>query len=115
MENQLVRTDKLLFKVKRFFRLIFIKNNSQFYQNNVQDISESEIDLNKVISCKTTTQENNIKIGLAEKLIKNEFPIKDLTDEEIDEMIQFFKENIKNKSEELDELKKEIIELKKEK
>ena len=114
MENQLVRTDKLLYKVKRFFRLLFIKNNSQISEEFAQENVDINEELNKVISCKTAAQEVSIRVKLAEKLTRNELPIKDLSDEEIEQMIQYFKDNIKIKTEELETIKKEIVKLKKE-
>ena len=114
MENQLVRTDKFLYKVKRFFRLLFIKKDSQLYQLSQENQDAVEA-LDKIISCKTEVQEAIIKNQLAMKLIKNELAIKDLADEEIENMIDFFKQEIKNKNDELEVIKKEIISLKKKK
>lgn len=114
MENQLVRTDNFLFKVKRFFRLLFIKNNSQNLNvNSIEAVQETSIELNKIISCKTEAQESNIKEQLANKLMKNELAIKELSNEEIEQMVQFFQEDIKLKSQQLLDIKKEIIKLKK--
>lgn len=114
MENQLVRTDKFMFKVKRFFRLLFMKKNSQIPQELTEENIDINEELNKVISCKTEAQEVRIRVELAEKLTRNELPIKDLSDEEIEQMIQYFKDHIKIKTEELENIKKEIVKLKKE-
>ncbi len=111
MENQLVRTDKFLYKVKRFFRLLFIKNNSQFYKN-AENIQNIELKLDQIISCKTEDEEIRIKSGLADKLMKSELSISDLADDEIENMIHFFQDDIKLKSEELELIKNQIIELK---
>ena len=57
--------------------------------------------------------EDVLKVDL-DKLIKNELPIRDLSEEELEEMIEYFKNDIKSKEEELKQLKKQIAELKKE-
>ena len=116
MENQLVRTDKFVYKIKRFFRNLFWRRNSQVIIEPTEEEKQAETAeaLEKIISCKTEVQEINIKEQLADKIIKNELPIKDLSEEELDQMIEYFKADIKTKEEEIKQLKKEIAELKKE-
>ena len=114
MENQLVRTDKVTFKIKRFFRCLFIKRYSRKLEKAIQEEEEStKMYLEKVISCKTEAQVESIRKQLAEKLLKTELSIKDLADEEIQEMIEYFKKDIKDKTEELSNIKKEISDIKK--
>ena len=115
MENQLVRTDKLLYKIKRFFMNVFLKNNSQkINEDTIENVSDIPLELDKVVSCKTEVDELRIKEQLAQKLIKTELSINDLTDEEIEQMIEYFQKDIKLKAEELTMLKKQITALKKE-
>ena len=117
METQLVRTDKLMYKVKRFFRMLFIKNtDSQIYEKNAEtNLQETTEDVNvyldKVISCKTEAQEKSIKNQIATKLMRREMSIKEFANEELDNMILFFEQDIKSKTEELESLKKQLIEL----
>ena len=114
MENQLIRTDGMMYKIKRFFRSFFFKRNSNIQEEVVNPVVQDiNIELDKVISCKTEAQEKDIKEQLAQKLMKNELSIKDLADSEVEEMIQYFKADLKCKSEELANTKKLISELKK--
>ena len=115
MENQLVRTDRFLYKMKRFFRNLFIKRNSLKLEiTKKEEIPDISVELEKIISCKTEAQETDIKEQLSKKIINKEIAIKDLADTETEEMIEFFKLDIKLKSDELSNAKKQLAELKKE-
>lgn len=115
MENELIRTDKVMYKIRRFFLSLFIRNNSQIYnEEEMLDSSVNDLDLNKIISCRTETETLKIKEELARKLMEKEMSIDDLTDEEVDEMIQFFKKDIEEKGKELFLIKKQIVVMKKE-
>ena len=114
MENQLDRTDRVIYKIKRFFQCIFIKRNSlKTEKNKKEEVVDINVELEKVISCKTEAQEIDIKEQLSKKILKKEIAIKELSDEEIEEMIEYFKADIKIKSEELSNIKKQFAELKK--
>lgn len=112
METELIRTDKLSYKIRRFFMNLFMKRNSERVEETFEEImNNTELELNKVTSYKTEIQEVGIKQELARKLIKNELAINDLTEEEIDEMIEYFKNDIESKNVELESVKKELAEL----
>lgn len=112
METELIRTDKLSYKIRRFFMNLFMKRNSERVEETFEEImNNTELELNKVTSYKTEIQEVGIKQELARKLIKNELAIDDLTEEEIDEMIEYFKNDIESKNVELESVKKELAEL----
>ncbi len=112
METGLIRTDKLSYKIRRFFMNLFMKRNSERAEETFEEImNNTELELNKVTSYKTEIQEVGIKQELARKLIKNELAINDLTEEEIDEMIEYFKNDIESKNVELESVKKELAEL----
>ncbi len=112
METGLIRTDKLSYKIRRFFMNLFMKRNSERVEETFEEImNNTELELNKVTSYKTEIQEVGIKQELARKLIKNELAINDLTEEEIDEMIEYFKNDIESKNVELESVKKELAEL----
>lgn len=112
METELIRTDKLSYKIRRFFMNLFMKRNSERAEETFEEImNNTELELNKVTSYKTEIQEVGIKQELARKLIKNELAINDLTEEEIDEMIEYFKNDIESKNVELESVKKELAEL----
>lgn len=55
---------------------------------------------------------NTKKYMLAEKLKREEIDCDDLNDEEIDEMIEFFSNDIKEKDREIEKIKEEILEIK---
>ena len=112
METELIRTDKLSYKIRRFFMNLFMKRNSERVEETFEEImNNTELELNKVTSYKTEIQEVGIKQELARKLIKNELAINDLTEEEIDEMIEYFENDIESKNVELESVKKELAEL----
>ena len=112
METELIRTDKLSYKIRRFFMNLFMKRNSERVEETFEEImNNTELELNKVTYYKTEIQEVGIKQELARKLIKNELAINDLTEEEIDEMIEYFKNDIESKNVELESVKKELAEL----
>lgn len=112
METGLIRTDKLSYKIRRFFMNLFMKRNSERAEETFEEImNNTELELNKVTSYKTEIQEVGIKQELARKLMKNELAINDLTEEEIDEMIEYFKNDIESKNVELESVKKELAEL----
>ena len=108
METELIRTDKLSYKIRRFFMNLFMKRNSERVEETFEEImNNTELELNKVTSYKTEIQEVGIKQELARKLIKNELAINDLTEE----MIEYFKNDIESKNVELESVKKELAEL----
>ena len=114
MENGLVRTDKLSYKIRRFFLNLFIKKNSEKaeeIETFEEVMNNTELELDKVTSYKTEIQEVGIKQELARKLMKNELEIDNLTEEEIEEMIEYFKNDIESKNVELESVKKELAEL----
>ena len=118
MENQLITTDTFGYKVKKILRSIFsIKRKSPEVLQTLEEIvenntEESTIDLDRVISCKTEAQVTDIKTQLAVKIIKNEITMEELAREEVNEMIEYFEQEINNKNEEIKVLKSKIKELK---
>lgn len=110
MENKLIRTDSIWYKIKNFFKGIFMKKKIiNTYQ--VQDQKTGTLDN---ILQKEKIEENNRKMNLAQKLLEGELGSSDLTDVETDEMIDYFKEDIKNIDQELQRVKIHIIEMRKE-
>ena len=111
--NELIRTDTAMYKIKRFFTNLFVRKN---YETPIEnEITEApvdiELDLDKVILNKTETQEKESKDLLASKLMKNELPLQVLSDEEVEEMLKFFKEKVLAKRDELKKLKVQLAEL----
>ena len=123
MENKLINTNGLWYKIKRFFKNIFIKNRS-----NVEYTSSALLNSNS--QEKNDFQNNNFKEKiqiekenqeLAEKLLYGEIGASELNDIEVDEMTKHFTNDIKNIDAELFKIKqhilymKQVIELKNEK
>lgn len=123
MENKLINTNGLWYKIKRFFKNIFIKNRS-----NVEYTSSALLNSNS--QEKNNFQNNNFKEKiqiekenqeLAEKLLYGEIGASELNDIEVDEMTKHFTNDIKNIDAELFKIKqhilymKQVIELKNEK
>ena len=66
------------------------------------------------ISVKKEIDEQNKKEKLALNLINADVDINDLTDEEVDEMIEWFKQDIEKQNNELKRIKNHILQIRKE-
>ena len=111
--NELIRTDTAMYKIKRFFTNLFVRKNYETpIENEITEAPEDiELNLDKVILNKTETQEKESKDLLASKLMKKELPLQVLSDEEVEEMLKFFKEKVLAKRDELKKLKVQLAEL----
>jgi len=99
--NQLIKLDGALYKIKRFF-------------NNIFNISKAEKIVEKPIS-KTSELKQNVlfeKENLAKKLRTGEIDVYDLSDEEVDYMIEYFNKSIESKDKELEKIKANILRMK---
>ena len=106
MNNKMVKTDSLWYKIKNFFRnLIHIKNKKE--ESEKQNISV--IPENK----ETQLEEQKRKITLVNQLLNGEIHYDDLEVDELDEMIEYFKKDIKQQDIELERIKRHILEMKK--
>jgi len=110
MENKLIKTDSIWYKIKNFFKGIFMKKKII----NTYQVQEQKTDILDNILQKEKIEENNRKKNLAQKLLDGELGSSDLTDVETEEMIDYFKEDIKNIDQELQRVKLHIIEIRKE-
>ncbi len=66
------------------------------------------------ISVKKEIDEQNKKEKLALNLINADVDVNDLTDEEVDEMIEWFKQDIEKQNNELKRIKNHILQIRKE-
>lgn len=66
------------------------------------------------ISVKKEIDEQNKKEKLALNLINADVDVNDLTDEEVDEMIEWFKQDIEKQNNELKRIKDHILQIRKE-
>ena len=112
--NKLIKTDTIWYKIKKFLYNIFNKkeNNNKKEEKNVQKHINNKFQ--ESISVKKEIDKQNKKEKLALNLINSDVDINDLTDEEVDEMIEWFKQDIEKQDNELKRIKAHIIQIRKE-
>lgn len=112
--NKLIKTDTIWYKIKKFLYNIFNKkeNNNKKEEKNVQKHIDNKFQ--ESISVKKEIDKQNKKEKLALNLINADTDINDLTDEEVNEMIEWFKEDIEKQDNELKRIKAHIIQIRKE-
>ena len=112
--NKLIKTDTIWYKIKKFLYNIFNKkeNDNKKEEKNVQKHIDNKFQ--ESISVKKDIDEENKKEKLALNLINADTDINDLTDEEVNEMIEWFKEDIEKQDNELKRIKAHIIQIRKE-
>lgn len=116
MKKDLVETSSITYKVKRFFSNLIEKIFHKPTDNFSNDETTDTISSNKMFETNSQNQEfqaSQKKISLAYKLKNNEIDVFSLSDEETEEMIEYFDEYIKNKEKELQSIKKNIESMKK--
>lgn len=112
--NKLIKTDTIWYKIKKFLYNIFNKkeNNNKKEEKNVQKHINNKFQ--ESISVKKEIDEQNKKGKLALNLINADVDINDLTDEEVDKMIEWFKNDIEKQDNELKRIKAHILQIRKE-
>jgi hypothetical protein len=102
--NNLIKTNTVLLKLKRFFSKVFKKSveNEKQYTEISNDFFENEISIRDEI------KEKNEKEKCLRKLLNNEIDIDSLTEEEIDEISEYIDEYTLNLNKRLQDLKHEI-------
>ncbi len=112
--NKLIKTDTIWYKIKKFLYNIFNKkeNDNKKEEKNVQKHIDNKFQ--ESISVKKDIDEQNKKEKLALNLINADIDINDLTDEEVNEMIEWFEEDIEKQDNELKRIKAHIIQIRKE-
>lgn len=112
--NKLIKTDTIWYKIKKFLYNIFNKkeNNNKKEEKNVQKHINNKFQ--ESISVKKEIDKQNRKEKLALNLINADIDINDLTDEEVNEMIEWFKEDIEKQDNELKRIKAHILQIRKE-
>lgn len=113
MNNKLIKTNTLWYKIQNFFKRIFCK------ETEIKDIQPSEI----IATNKNTASNNDLKErlkienkqqDLAEKLLYGEVSTNELEENEVDEMIDYFKNDIEKIDNELLRIKQHILAMQKE-
>ena len=114
MNNELIPTNSLWYRIKKFFANIFFKEK----QSIMKDIKSFE---NTTTSNTITFNDNlkekfeieNKKQALANKLLYGEISTSELEDNEVDEMTDYFSTDIKNIDNELLRIKQHILNMQK--
>ena len=104
MNNELIPTNGLWYKIKKFFRSLFFKEKT-YTINEINTIEQEQKDSN----LKEKFEEENKKKVLAEKLLYGELGTSELNETEVDEMIEYFTKDIQNIDNELLRIKQHIL------
>lgn len=108
MENKLITTDGLWYKIKNFFKkFLFYKKNKLKISN--ENSNNNLPNSNFKNSIRDKFSEENMKQDMAKKLLYGEIGVSDLNENEVDEMTEYFKNDIKNIDNELIRIKKHIL------
>jgi len=116
MNNKLIRTDTIWYKIKSFFSNIFRKKelkqeNIETKQENLQEVS-NKTSFKEEVSYREEIKELERKESVAQELLTGEVDCEDLTEQELDEMTEYFIEDIKKQEAELQRIKIHIMEMK---
>lgn len=111
MNNQLIPTNGLWYKIKKFFKNLFFKEKSYDVNENVET-SKMKKDNDYTLKEKFEIEKN--KKDLAEKLLYGEIGVSELNDSEVDEMTEYFTKDIQNIDNELFKIKQHILAMKQE-
>ena len=110
MNNKLIPTNGLWYKIKKAFLKIFFKEKS--YSINETKITIKQQENNNLVSVdnlKEKFERENEKKALAEKLLYGESGVSELNEIEVDEMTEYFTKDIQNIDNELLRIKRHII------
>ena len=110
MNNQLIKTDGILYKIQSFFRRLLKRNKKKKNENS----NEIKNNFNETISYKKEIEEFQSKEKMAQKLLVGELKPENLNDKEVDEMIEYFKQDIEKQKKELERIKCHILKMKQE-
>lgn len=110
-KKELMVIDTIWYKIYKFFRKIFKNRKQENYENRISIEKKDKQNFIRNISYVDEIEKINRKENIAEKLIKNEISVNDLTDDEVDEMIQYFNKYIYEMNQKLKHIKKYIIDI----
>ncbi|HJJ05825.1 MAG TPA: hypothetical protein OIM45_08350 [Clostridiaceae bacterium] len=115
MNNELIPTNSLWYRIKKFFKKLFFKEK----QSSTKDIkSFKNSTANNIITFNDNLKEKfemeNKKHVLAEKLLYGELNTSELEENEVDEITDYFTKDIKNIDNELLRIKQHILAMQKE-
>ena len=101
VDKQLIKTDTVWYRIRSFFRKFFVKEKPVSYK------------IHGVKQEKSLFEEENKKRNLAEQLLNEKIEITDLTDDEVEDMTEYFKNDIEEVDRELEKVKANILRMQK--
>ena len=112
MNNELIPTNSLWYRIKKFFKNIFFKEK-EYDTKDIKDYRSSTS--NNIINnnLKEKFEIENKKQDLANKLLYGEISTSELEDNEVDEMTDYFSTDIKNIDNELLRIQQHILNMQK--
>ncbi len=115
MDKELIKTDTVWYKIKKFFKGIFSKEYKNENIHTEKDyIKESNIDNSFIesISLDKSVESAIKKRNLANNLMNKKVSIENLSEYQVAEMITFFEKYIDSMDKQLTEIKEDIIKIK---
>lgn len=100
MENKLIPTNGIWYKIKSFFKNLFFKNR-KYTTKRIDTKTKQNTNDSMSNNVKQKFQEDNKKQILAEKLLYGEIGIRELTGNEVNDMTEYFRRDIQNIDNEL--------------
>ena len=115
MNNKLIQTNGIWYKIKRFFQKIFGHKKS-FVSNEESTIEIKEKNDNSKFTndLREKFEKEHKNHDLANKLLYGEIGPSELNEQEVDEMTEYFKKDIQNIDNELLRIKQHILYMQKE-
>ena len=115
MNNKLITTNGVWYKIKKFFRNIFFKRKS-YNKNETKIINNEQIKSNfaRDNNLKEKFEIENKQQNLANKLLYGEIGTSELNENEVDEMIEYFTKDIQNIDNELLRIRQHILAMRQE-
>lgn len=108
MNNELIPTNSLWYRIKKFFKNIFFKEK-EYDAKDIKDYRSSAANNTINNNLKEKFEIENKKQDLANKLLYGEISTSELKDNEVDEMTDYFSKDIKNIDNELLRIKQHIL------
>ena len=113
MNNELIPTNSLWYRIKKFFKNLFFKGK-EYDTKDIKDFRSSTANNTINNNLKEKFEIENKKQALANKLLYGEISTSELEDNEVDEMTDYFSTDIKNIDNELLRIKQHILVMQKE-
>ena len=109
-KKELIVTDTIRYKIYSFFRKLFSKNkHEEVKKDNPIQTKQDNQNFLQTISYRNQIENLNKKKEIAEKLMNGKLSIEILSDNEVDEMIDYFNVYIRDMNQKLEQIKKYII------